>query len=300
MKLWEGRTARLLALTLAVTLGLGWGVSRLMKGGAGKSTLGIVKREDLVQRVTVAGTVIPQKKTIITPPYNGYVRRMFVRVGDHVKAGDPVVSVAQSLLTHDDQVFPLRAPIEGTVVQVLKSEGEYVEQNTQNAIVRVDDLKHLLVECNAPEIEIQKLKIGQEVVIKAQAILNRTYKGRIQVMSLAAKEQANTWEKSRVEFPIRIEVLDADESLKPGMSVIVDIVAAKFEKVLTLRHEYIQKNVNRYFAVAVDGSKKPIEVGAQNEEAFEVRSGLSEGARVRQVDFLETLSSPDEGGTGGS
>src|SRR5438309_1165925 len=90
-----------------------------------------VKRIDLVQQVTVSGTIIPNRRTMFTPPYNGYVKKIFVDLGSEVKAGSPVVSLSQSLRGEDD-AKPLRAPFSGTVVQVLKTEGEYVEQSKEN------------------------------------------------------------------------------------------------------------------------------------------------------------------------
>jgi len=88
---------------------------------------GIVVREDLIQRTTIAGTVVPFRKTIITAPYNGYVKRMYVKVGDTVKQGDPIVTVVQSLQSSDN-VFPVRSPFDGIVVQVEKSEGEFIKE----------------------------------------------------------------------------------------------------------------------------------------------------------------------------
>ena len=77
--------------------------------------IGLVIRQDLVQRVTIAGTVTPLKKTVITAPYSGYVKKIYVKIGDLVKRGDPIVSVVQSLQGGDD-VFPLRSPLDGVVV----------------------------------------------------------------------------------------------------------------------------------------------------------------------------------------
>lgn len=242
-------------------------------------------RGDLIQRVTVAGTVVPRKKTIITPPYNGYIHQIFVEVGDHVKAGAPILSIAQSL-GMTEQIYPLRAPFSGTVVQVLKSEGEYVEQNAQEkAILRIDDLNQLMVEASAPEMEIPQLRLNQEVVIKASPILNRSYHGKIRRISIAAKEQKD-WEKTRVEFPLTIQVTDQDKDLKPGMSVVVDVITQQKNKVLLLGHEFIQKDRDHYFVVLADNRRQPIDVGLQNEEAFEIRKGLSEGEEVKQMDFL--------------
>ncbi|HCM39073.1 MAG TPA: hypothetical protein DIS93_03805 [Bdellovibrionales bacterium] len=259
-------------------------------GSSGTMNLGTVQKQDLIQRVTVAGTVNPARKMIITPPYNGYVKKLFVGVGDHVKAGDPIVSVSQTLRNPNEEVFPLRAPYSGTVVQVNKAEGEYVTQNDNgnfsNLIVRIDDTSSLFVDATTPEIEITKIKSGQEAQVRAPAVPNRTYKGMIRQIALAAKEQRD-WDKSKIEFPIRIEILDPDSQIKSGMSVIVDVFANKLPQTLTLRHEFIQKDQDKYFAMLKGGKRVPIEVGIQNEEVFQIISGLKEGDAVMQADFLK-------------
>jgi multidrug efflux pump subunit AcrA (membrane-fusion protein) len=220
------------------------------------------------------------------------VRKIYVQIGNKVKAGDPVISLAQSLRGSAEEVFPLRAPFDGTVVQVLRTEGEYVEsqssQNNGNSMVRIDDLTHTFIEANSPEIEVGKLKLGQEVIIKASAVSSRSFKGKIEHISLAATEQKD-WDKSRVEFPVLIQVTDNDGQLKPGMSVVVDIITDKLVGVLTLKHEFIQKDAGKYFVVTEGGEKKNIEVGLQNEEAFEIKKGLNEGEKIQQTDFLSLL-----------
>jgi multidrug efflux pump subunit AcrA (membrane-fusion protein) len=258
----------------------------------GSDTLGTVTRGDLIQRVTIAGAVVPNRKTLISAPYNGYVRQVFVQVGSVVKPGDPIVAVTQSLRGSTEDVFPLRAPFAGTVVQVLKTEGEYVEQSSSqggNALVRIDDLTRMFIEASSPEVEVGKIKLGQEAVIKASAVLSRSYQGKIRHISLASKEQRD-WDRSRVEFPVSIEVSDADNQLKSGMSVVVDIVTRKLTGVLTLKHEYIQKDGDKYRVVTERGEKKTIEVGAQNEEAIEIKGGLIEAEKLRQTDFLGVAS----------
>jgi len=41
--------------------------------------------------------------------------------------------------------------------------------------------------------------------------------------------------------------------------------------------------------VLENGQKKEIEIGIQNEEAFEIRGGLKEGEKVQLTDFLSLL-----------
>lgn len=258
------------------------------------SSLGKVERGDLIKRVTLSGTVLPRHKTTLTAPYNGYIKKIYVQVGDQVKAGDPIVSVAQSLTEAPGEVFPMRAPFKGTVVQVLKTEGEYVEQSGgagTKDLVRIDDLSMLLIEGTSPESEIGKLKVGQEAMIRVPAVLSRTYQGKIRHIALASREQAE-WNKARVEFPISIEVTDPDSKLRSGMSAVVDIVAEKVPGILLLRHEYLQRDGDNFYVKTPKGVRKKIMVGAQNEEAFEIKSGVSEGEQVKLTDFLSVLKTP--------
>ena len=247
--------------------------------------IGEVLKGSLIQRVTIAGTVVPLKKTIVTAPYDGYVKKIFVKIGDVVKQGDPIVSVAQ-LLQSGDEIYPLRSPFSGVVVQIEKAEGEFVKAgDPKEFILRIDDTKKLFVVANAPEIDRVKVKLGQEAIVKASAIINRKYKGIIREISLAAKEK-DQWSRSQViEFPIRMELTDMDELIQPGMSVVIDIITQKKENVLTLRHEYIRRDGEKYFVILANGKRKDIQVGLQNEEAFEVISGLDIGEKIKQVDF---------------
>lgn len=265
------------------------GVLGFFQGRAGKSSsktrLGAVVKQDVLQRVTIAGFIAPVRKTVITAPYNGYLKKLFVKIGDKVKQGDPIVTVVQSLQSSDTS-FPLRSPLEGTVVQIEKSEGEFVKDGDQKEfIVRIDDLSKLYIYANTPEIDRIKVKLGQEVVVSASAILNQKYKGIIRELSLAAKEKEQWGRSQVVEFPIRIEIIDKDEQLKPGMSAVIDIITSKKEKVLFLRHEFIRKENETYFVILDSGKRKDIQVGIQNEEGFEIVSGLGEGEKIRQIDY---------------
>jgi len=256
-------------------------------GGELRRDIASAERKDLLIKVTVAGTVIPHKRTVFTPAYSGYVRKLYVSVGDKVVTGAPVVSLAQSP-NGGDVGFPMRAPFGGSVVQVLKSEGEYVEEKGEgNAIVRIDDLSRLFVVSEVPENDIGRIRLGQEVMIKVNAVLDRSYKGVIREIALAAKEKKE-WRRSGdgVEFEVRIEITDQDAQVKPGMSSIVDIITDKRERVLALQQEFVEKNGNAYQVTLADGKKREVQVGVQNAELFEIRGGLQEGEKVKMVDFL--------------
>ena len=280
------------SLFLLIICAIGWFAFSLVresqKGHLSSYKTKSIGRMDLIQRITITGSVVPERKTVITAPFNGYVKKLYVKIGDKVQRGAPIVSVTQSLQSIDP-AYPLRAPFPGTVVQVAKEEGEFVKQNdSQDYLVRIDKLDKLYIKSNIPEIDRLKIKLGQEAVIKVSAILNKQYKGRVEEIFLASKQQSS-WRDSKVEFPAKIRILNFDGDIKSGMSAVLDIITFKQENVLGLPHEFILKRGGDYFVILKDGSERRIEVGLQNEQFFEVARGLEEGDEVRRIDFLEVL-----------
>lgn len=276
-----------LALVLVLAIGLYFKFKNSDASSADRT--GKVVREGLVQRVTIAGTAEPVRTTIVAAPYDGYVQKLFVKQGQKVQAGDPLLSIAQSLQAAEN-VFPIRAPFSGTVTQLIKNEGQFAKQNDpKEYIMRIDDLTQMYVNANAPEIDVVKIRPDFEAVIKISAILSRTYRGIVKEISQAATQKERWGGRSQVEYVVKIEITDADTQLKPGMTAVVDIITNKKDSVLTLGHEFIQKENDDYFVVLKDGSKKNIKVGLQNETAFEITEGLAEGQEIQQVDFLKLI-----------
>ena len=248
-----------------------------------------VERADLIQRATISGTVTPLRKTIITAPYQGYIRKMYVKLGQDVKSGDPIASVGATLLA-SDMVYPLRSPFAGKVVQVNKSEGEFIKATDESDfIARVDDISKMYIDANVPELDRVRMTVGLEATVKASAILNRSYKGVIRELSLAARERDRYGRSTAVEFPMRLEILDFDEKIQPGMSVIVDIITLKKENVLRVRHEFIGQEKGQYFLTLAKGQRVNVELGDQNEEYSEIKSGVDEGAVIQKVDFSKLI-----------
>lgn len=246
---------------------------------------GEVKRQTLLQRVTISGQVWPKKRLDIKPPFNGYIVKIYAKVGDRLKYNMPIVTFSPSLSAGETN-FPIRAGFEGVVTQLLKSEGEYVaETGDQNLVMRVEDLSELYVLGSVPELDIAKLKLGQEALIHVSSLVGESFKGKITEIGLSAKTKDN-YSSASTEFQIKVAIDSHDPRLLPGLSCIMDVIANKRENVLTLAHEYIQEDEGGYFITAENGQKKAIKLGLQTDEAAEVLSGLTEGEKVRPIDFL--------------
>lgn len=250
---------------------------------------GTVERGDIIQRVSLSGLLQPVRKALIVAPYSGYVKKIFVKMGDQVKAGDPIVSVVQSLSGFEVN-FPLRSPISGKVVQIRRSEGEYVRSGeASDFIVRVDDLSEMFVSVNAAEMDRMKMTLHQEAILKPMALDQKSYKAEVVELALAANEK-DRWDRSSVvEYPVKMRVLNPDEDLKSGMSTLIDIVIFRKDQLLTLRHEYIYTEGEESYVILANGEKRPIKTGVANEEKVEILEGLKEGDKVQKVDFASML-----------
>jgi multidrug efflux pump subunit AcrA (membrane-fusion protein) len=112
---------------------------------------------------------------------------------------------------------------------------------------------------------------------------------------MSAKQAEDRWDRGKVEFPVQIQITNADEALKPGMSVVVNIVTKKAEKVLVLPHEYVHRDDSGTYLVDADGKRLPIETGLADERFVEIKSGAKEGLKVEMVDFGQLKT----GGSGG-
>lgn len=251
--------------------------------------LGKIKRGDVIQRVTVSGQIRPLRRTAFVAPYAGYISKIYVKVGETIRANDPIVAVSSSLQS-PEPVFPLRAPFAGTVVDVAKMEGEYVnEKDAKDVIVRVDDVSKFFVYARAPELDATRIKKGMEVEVRVSAIDSGLMKGIVREIDLAAQD-ADGWKTQQSTFSVRVEILDPPEGLHSGQSAILDIVTNKISNVLYIEHEFINQEGDKYFVITKSGRRKPVAIGQQSDLAIEVKGGMMEGEEVQQIDFLKVLS----------
>lgn len=248
--------------------------------------VGIVTKKDLIQRVTISGGLMPRHRLDVKPTFPGFVQRLYVKIGDDVKAGDPLVMFSPSM-GRSESNYPVRASFSGRVTLIMKSEGEYVQDSgDQNLVLRVDDLSQLSILASVPELDVAKIKNGQKTKIKFSALPGETFSGIIQEKALSSRDK-DRWSSSSTEFQIKIAIESHDPRLMPGMTALVDVITNRKDQVLTLSHEYIQEDLDgNHFVTYASGEKKIIELGLQTDEGVEIISGLHEGDSLRVIDFL--------------
>jgi macrolide-specific efflux system membrane fusion protein len=175
----------------------------------------------------------------------------------------------------------IRAPMSGTVASISTQTGETVAASLASpTFVTIIDLERLQVIAFVDEVDISRVKVGQEVLFTADAVPNRDFHGAVQAINPAARVRENV-----VSFEVVISIVDDTERrLRPEMSVSVNIVTGSPHEVLTVPTDAIQRDGSRTFVEVVSATGAPqkrwVDVAREEGGRAEIRSGLTRGERV--------------------
>ena len=175
------------------------------------------------------------------------------------------------------------APFDGTVVDVGVKENDQLSAFDYSAITAVHlvDTKTVKMEGVVDEIDIYKVKVGQEAIITVDALPDVEFSGKVTFVSPFGTEETGV-----VEFAVTIELEPTERELKGGLTATADIIVQEHENVLLLPNRAIKGSPGDYWVEVVideatgETEKRQVELGAQGEKFTEVISGLKEGEKV--------------------
>jgi len=126
----------------------------------------------------------------------------------------------------------------------------------------VDDLSSLLVDVELSEVDINSVTVGQTVTLTFDAILGQEYEG--EVIKVA---QAGNVIGGVVNFTVTVELTNADELIKPGMTAAVNIVVKEINDAVLVPNRAVR---------LVDGDRVVFMMGENGmPEKVEIRLGSS-------------------------
>lgn len=169
------------------------------------------------------------------------------------------------------------APFAGTITEVNAKPGDQVSPSTVS--FRLDDLSTLLVDVQITEVDINRVKKGQDVTLTFDAILGQEYHGQVvEVGRVGNTVQGVT------NFTISIKLTDPDEKVLPGMTAAVNIVVDKLSGVLTVPNRAVRlRDGQRVVYVLRNGQVEPVQVkiGASSDTVSQIISGdVKEGDTI--------------------
>jgi RND family efflux transporter MFP subunit len=191
----------------------------------------------------------------------------------------------QDLKRYKDELMKteILAPFDGTVVDIGVKENDQLSSfdYSSKTAVHLVDTRTVEMDGVVDEIDIYKVKVGQEAIITVDALPDEEIKGKVTFISPFGTQTAGV-----VEFPVKISLEPTEAELKGGLTATADIIVEKRENVLLVPNRSIKGSPGNYYVeVVIDEEKvttekRPVTLGAQSEQFSEVISGLSEGEKT--------------------
>jgi len=254
-------------------------------------------RVDLVKQVTPYGVVdVPKTKTYKVAATEEEIakadadlalkeaqyedaKRTYERLADgpnkdDLYAAQARVDAAQATLN----LAHLTAPFAGTVTEANPLPGDQVSTGTP--AFRIDDLSSLLVDVELSEVDINSVAIGQAVTLSFDAILGTEYQGEVTKVA-----QAGTVVGGVVNFTVTVELTDADELVKPGMTAAVNIVIKEIQDAVLVPNRAVRlvDGDRVVFMMGEEGKPEKVEIllGSSSDTMSVVVGGnLKEGDQI--------------------
>jgi macrolide-specific efflux system membrane fusion protein len=174
----------------------------------------------------------------------------------------------------------ITAPIAGVIGQVSTQEGETVSAGLNAPIfVTIDDLNRLQVDTFVDEVDIGKVKVGQEATFTVDSFPSREFAGKVVAIYPKAVIQENV-----VNYDVVVEITDPyDGLLRPEMTASVTISLEARENVLAVPVKAVKRERGKSVVyVLASGRPQPreVKVGWKDSQWVEIVSGLEEGQTV--------------------
>jgi len=175
------------------------------------------------------------------------------------------------------------APFDGTVVDVGVKENDQLSSfdYSSKTAVHLVDTSTVKMDGAVDEIDIYKVKVGQKAIVIVDALPNVELKGTVTFIS-----PFGTRETGVVEFPVTISLEPTEIELKGGLTATADVIVEEHKNIIMVPNRAIKGSPGDYWVEVVIDEKKvstekrPVVLGAQNDQFSEVISGLSEGERI--------------------
>lgn len=178
----------------------------------------------------------------------------------------------------------IKSSIDGTVTRVNTKVGRIANKTDDDKpMFVIENIDHLQMNVSVSEYDIAKVKVGQDVEVKANVLGNDTVKGTVSRISPTG-EAKNSTSSERV-IPVQIDV-DHDGRLISGINATADILVSKAENALCVPIEalYEDENGNDFiFKVNKDNTTKkiPVKTGVENDIETQIISDkLSQGDKI--------------------
>ena len=209
---------------------------------------------------------------------------------------EAAINLAQQRRRYQEMVdvlekFTIRAPKSGMVIYHREWNGQRRTVGSTISpwdltVATLPDLSSMLSRTYVNEIDVSRIKAGQQVRIGVDAFPERRYSGEILQVANVGEQMPNTDAKV---FEVLIRINEYDPILRPAMTTSNVIITDTFDDVLFVPLEAINLTDSIPYVYRKNGTRQIVVLGGSNDNHVVVEHGLEENERI----FLTVPENPD-------
>jgi hypothetical protein len=153
----------------------------------------------------------------------------------------------------------------------------------ENVVAELPDLREMISKTYINEIDVSKVKVGQEVEIGIDAFPQKKFTGMVVEVANIGEQLQNTNAKV---YEVRIIVNEYDSILRPAMTTKNKIRTSVVDSVLFIPIEAIFNSDSLTFVYKLDGksvTRQQVIVGLSNDNEIIIKAGLEANDQVLLV-----------------
>lgn len=203
------------------------------------------------------------------------------------------VSLNKAWLSYQAQSSTIVAPESGTIANILIVEGmdisNSLSERTSATVASIRKEGTPIASLNITEVDINKIKVGQKVVMTLNSIDNKEFTGTVVGIDKIGSSSSGV-----SNYPIIVKFDEDSDLVLPNMGVDADIIIESKSDALVVPTSAISSSKNKKTLTVINNGTPEtvnIETGISNDKYTEVLSGVNEG------DIVQVKSLPTEGFT---
>ena len=189
--------------------------------------------------------------------------------------------------------YTITAPISGTVIEKKFKVGDTIDSNqlsaADGALAVLYDMSSMTFEMKVDEQDINKIQLGQQVTVTADAVEGKTFTGVVDKINING-----TTVNGQTNYPITV-LMNETEGLKPGMNVSASVIVDQAGTVLCIPVDAVNRGSGKPVvtvapAEALDENgnvadpsllqQREVTLGRNDTDNIEIIEGIAEGEVV--------------------
>jgi macrolide-specific efflux system membrane fusion protein len=173
--------------------------------------------------------------------------------------------------------------------------GSSASSSSSSGFIVVTDLANLVAKASVAEIDVSKIKAGQDATVTINALPDSPVQAKVAAIDLTPTASNNI-----VQFGVSLSLVQPPAGLRPGQSSSISIIVARADNALAVPSAAV-RTIGGQNAVTVltNGQQetRQVEVGVRSEALVQIVSGLNDGDQVVLSTAGQTATGA--GGAGG-